>query len=170
MKNTKRLLLFLLILLLLFSLVGCGNDNSNSKKIKSMLVNGKLWIKDWKDSLLYRDIYDFHDDNTVIYHDLAYREFDNHLGYSIFTGTYKITDDFIVLEFKTRQDIDTKDYTTVKKEESITQVKNIPYTINEYTKELIFDVDRSGDSIYYCDTGLTHYVKDFPKLFKPRNK
>ncbi len=169
----------LLVLVMLLSLAACG---SNNKKIKEMLIDGGMWIRDWSSRgedyiSLNRTIYEFQKDNTYTEYslytmNLSYTTFkgetkvDISSGCLVYTGKYSLNDDFIVLKQEKKQSVDDKDYTTVKSEEDQKKEIKIPYAINEYTKELLFDVDRNGKSDYYTRADKETYINNFPKYFR----
>lgn len=164
----KRCISFLLTFLLLFSLVACGKkEDENTKKIKGLLTE-KAWYRDMhlaSDDKL-REIYEFSDDYTYIYHDMYEPSWNNAgFSYRLRTGTYTITEDFIILHEQNIKEIDTNDYTTVLEEESSNDEDKIPYTINQYTKELIFDCDRDGKTGFRPITMISHSIHSFPRSF-----
>ena len=157
----KKTISFILALLIALSFVACGDSStkSNNKKIKEMLIGGEFWYKDDKFSSdhPYRAIYQFHEDNTYEEHlvDINYNL--SQYGHTIITGTYSINEDFIVLKKEKWQQSELN-YKTLKTTDSQLDYSdeeddNIPYYINEYTKELVFYVDRNGDSKYHSNSG-----------------
>ena len=141
----KKAITILLALVMVLPLAACGGGGSSSDK-KRLIGN---WYTESSDAvntaigtLAYKNTtwYYFHDNNKYYFSSVQNSYMKTGDGwipfgdeqYNTYSGTYKLKDGIISL--------------THKNSSGETETEEIPYYINEYTKELIFDVDKNGNS------------------------
>lgn len=136
----KKLISLLFLAVIALTLVGCSETKDKAKLIGEWHYKDTVYSHGTAGYFksTYDDYYSFFKDNTFSckYYDELYMSVDGISYFPLspssdtFSGTYTIKDGMITLK-PSSGDRDEIEY---------------PYTINEYTKELIFNVDRDGNS------------------------
>ena len=141
----KKTITILLALVMVLSLAACGGGSNSSDKKRlvgdwyvesSSTVNTAIGVIGVKSTSWYY----FHENNKFYYSKVSNDYLSGPEGwipigaqeYNTYSGTYRIKDGIISL--------------TYENSDGATETEEIPYYINEYTKELIFYVDKNGNS------------------------
>ena len=121
----KKAVIFILAIILLLSLFACSS--SDKKQLVGSWQNSEyVLIIPNAPKVHWETTYSFSNDNTFMYESES-EAFDT---YSVEYGTYTIKSGIITLTY---EDGD---------------IETIPYYINEYTHELVFNSDSNGESNY----------------------
>lgn len=130
-SKKKLLMLGAVIAVLLLVVMMVTNTADTSNPIKEKLCDGGYWLTR---SVMYADdVYKFNENNTYEHWHMEFGK-PTYIKTVMATGKYKIDEDAcqIILEGN--------------------KPNKIPYAINEYTHELMFNVTSSGESFYYVWT------------------
>ncbi len=137
----KKAIAILVALLMVLSLAACGGGGNSDK---DKLIGTWSFTGKYESTFLGNPYYDYREysysfakDNTFYYQEKGFiglekKPYSEWEVQRVGKGTYTIKDGFVNITFDDPDTFGTKE--------------PIPYYINEYTKELIFNVDRDGES------------------------
>ena len=146
-----------IVVVLLFVFVGGGTGSG----VKDQLCDG-VWCRQFSSS---RSIYNFLGPSitTSIY------EFETKNTFKIYEGYYN--EDYDSMLSTPVQEIHSGKYTIdeencqiIMEYDDETETVKIPYAINEYTHELLFDVDSSGESYYWHEESFEDAMVWYDKI------